>query len=254
MPNVLNNIIKDTQVAVEKRKRHDDYLDIPAATENDIFYNAILRAPVPAVIAEIKMKSPSHGEFISELSLEERVMLYEHAEATAISYVSNETYFGGNPSTVTKIKTISSLPVLQKDFVVDEYQIHEAVFYKADALLLIARIVDVVKLRSFVAKCQHLHIEPVVEIYDEDDLRKALDTTARVIGVNSRNLDTLEMDMDKACRIIKKVPSDKVVIAFSGVNSKEDVTKYVDAGARGVLVGSSFMNAQDITRFMNQIR
>jgi indole-3-glycerol phosphate synthase len=254
MPNILQNILEDTRQAVELRKLSSLPSIHNVLRKQDLFHDAILRSSVPAVVAEIKMKSPSHGEFKSQLSVRERVTLYESAGATAISYVTNSTFFGGKPESIAEIKSHSSIPVLQKDFVIDEYQIREAESYGADALLLIARVLDEKQLRMFVVQCMELGVEPVVEIFDEVDLDKVLKTPARIVGVNARNLDTLVIDKEGACTIIKKVPEEYTVIGFSGVTSKADVDRYVDAGARGVLIGTGLMNASDINTFINTLR
>lgn len=256
MRRVLHEIVTDTERALVQRrseKQLDDLRTKAKKKESNFFYDAILNAKIPAVIAEIKMKSPSHGTFDEKLSLKERVELYISAGVQAISYVTNETFFGGKPKIVKKIKQLTNIPILQKDFVIDEYQIYEAAINGADALLLISRIIDTSNLVRFVDLCLQYGIEPIVEAYDEADIAKALESSVRIIGVNARDLDTLAMDRVKACDIIKKIPSERIALGFSGISSKMDVNSYIDAGARGVLIGSGFMKAENINEFMRSL-
>ncbi len=253
MPNVLQAILEDTRQAVDSRKK----AGLPETVKKDdnrSFLNAIMHAQKPAIIAEIKAKSPSHGNFSSKLSIEERAKLYLHAGADAISYVSNFSYFGGLPKTVKDIKKVVKLPVLLKDFVIDEFQIREAAAYGADGLLLIARIVTREELQKLIVQCYAYNIEPVVELYDEEDFRKIEGFEVEIVGVNSRNLDTLVTDIDKACTIISKVAREYTTIGFSGISSKQDVSKYTQAGAQGVLIGAGVMKSDSVMYFIDSLR
>lgn len=259
MPNVLEDIIIDTRKAIEERKQYSSAKELDNALkvikQETFFYDSLLRAPVPAIIAEVKEKSPSHGDFRSKLTIEERVRMYIEAGADAISYVSNRTFFGGQPKFIKQVKQYSSVPVLQKDFVIDEYQIKEAAVNGADALLLIARLVDMETLRTFVTLCKEYKMEPVLELFNEEDLLKAQETTARVYGVNARNLDTLDINKENAYTLLKKIPTNKLAVGFSGVETKEDVENYMNAGARAVLIGSQFMKSnKSIKEFIIQLR
>ncbi|MCX7996396.1 MAG: indole-3-glycerol phosphate synthase TrpC [Patescibacteria group bacterium] len=199
----------------------------------------------PALIAEIKHRSPSAGAFVSRIPLEVRINAYESGGASAISYVSEHEHFGGSLDELRKVVQHASVPVLQKDFVVDTYQILEAAAHGVSALLLIARILEPAVLRTFIVTAQAYGIEPVVEVYDEADLEKALATSPGVIGVNARNLDTFTVNIAAAGALLRQIPNDILRIGFSGVNDRSHVEQYAAAGASAVLVGSALMQSDD---------
>lgn len=215
--------------------------------------NAPAAVPLPALIAEIKHRSPSAGVFKTALSVAERIAAYERNGAAAISYVSEQSHFGGSLEELRMVVDATTIPVLQKDFIVDTYQILEAAAAGVSALLFIARILKAEQLRAFVAAAQAYGIEPVVEIYDEDDLDKALGTTTRVVGVNARDLDSFTVDIDAACRLLRRVPDDILSIGFSGVAAREERLRYAAAGACAVLVGGALMRTEDIDEVFAQL-
>jgi len=249
------------------------FFDSLSVAQNDI-----------AVIAEVKFASPSMGDIDlsirphpnplprsgrgqalkgegNELSifdmskdLVKRVKEYESAGAEAISIITEQHFFKGDPSFVTIVKNAVALPILQKDFVIDEYQIYEAKHIGSDALLLIARLVDGEMLRRFVFLTKQFGIEPVVEINDEKDLEKAVTTEARFVAVNSRDLDTFEVNVEKACRLMKKIPERFIRLGFSGIQSAVEVQNYKNAGAKGVLVGTALMRTKKIGDFILSLR
>lgn len=206
-----------------------------------------------ALIAEVKFSSPTNPNLGSSDELLERVKVYEEAGADAISVITEKHFFKGDPEFVTKVKEVVSLPVLQKDFVIDEQQIYEAKEIGSDALLLIARLVDGKTLKKFVNLCFDLRIEPLVEINSEEDLEKAVGTKTKIIAVNARDLETFVIDVVKACCLMKKIPDTFVKLGFSGVHSAKEVSQYKKAGAKGVLVGTSLMQAGDIVGFVNKL-
>jgi indole-3-glycerol phosphate synthase len=223
MPNIITAIVENTKKEVAERKatvsESQIYSQLSVVPTNSLFYDAVSRPKVDtiALIAEVKHRSPSAGTFIDKVSSTERVVQYQESGADAISYVSDAAYFGGSLDELRAVKVTAKIPVLQKDFIVDMYQIVEAAINKVDALLLIARILDDRELKSFVTFAQINSIEPVVEVYNESDLERALKTDVRVIGVNARNLDTFEIDREAACKLLRSIPKHIISIAFSGV-------------------------------------
>ena len=253
MQHKLTQIVENTRKEVAERKRNVSeamlYAQLPNDAGDSLFYNAILqpKSGNVGIIAEIKRSSPSAGEFKSDLSLQERVEAYQNAGADAISYVSDTTYFGGSLDELLQVKLSAKIPVLKKDFIIDMYQIVEAAIRRVDALLLIARILDERELKSFVNFAQINSIEPVVEVYNEADLEKALKSDTRVIGVNARNLDTFTINKEAACSLLTQVPKRIATIGFSGIEAQEHVQQYKNAGVKAVLVGSALMNSVNIT-------
>ena len=265
--NIIERILQRTRESVdERKKRHpgkprsggthpgsdSGVALLPRMTRNS-FKDAITKREV-AIIAEVKFASPTEPHLGSPDELLSRVREYEAAEADAISIVTERHFFQGDPLHVGKIKQAVSLPVLQKDFIIDEYQIYEAALGGADAILLIAKLVSKKELVAFVTLAKKLELEPVVEINDEEDLKKALATITDIIAVNARDLDSFVVDIDRACNLLNQVCDDYIRLAFSGVFSRKEVEKYQDAGAQGVLVGTSLMKAKNVKDFMLSLR
>ncbi len=207
-----------------------------------------------AIIAEIKFASPTEPNLGMRENLVKRAKEYEQAGADAISLIAEKNIFKGDMADVAKVKKHVPLPILVKDFVIDEHQIYETKKAGADAILLIAKLVDRETLAEFVTKAQAIGLEPVVEINNEADLEKTVGVNAEIIAVNARNLDTLVVDVDEACKLLMKVPDKFIKLGFSGVNGRSDVNKYKKAGAKGVLVGTALMKAQNIKEFIGGLR
>lgn len=207
-----------------------------------------------AIIAEIKLASPTNPFLGSKGEIINRVIEYKKAKADAISYITEKHYFKGDISFIRKIKKATSLPILQKDFVIDHYQIYQAKNIGSDALLLIAKLIDRKTLKNFIGICKEIGVEPVVEINNQEDLEKTITTTTSIIAVNARDLTTFKVDVDKACNLIRKIPDRFIKLGFSGIKSNIEVKKYKLAGAKGVLVGTSLMKAKNIEKFIKGLR
>lgn len=197
-------------------------------------------------IAEIKKRSPSAGVFVDVYTTSERAQLYARGGADAISLVTNERFFGGSYESVREVRALVDIPVLMKDFIIDIAQIELAARLGAHALLLITAILTPSQLQEYITCCQEYGIDPVVEVYDENELCIALDAGAQIIAVNARDLRTFEIDIDRACALGACIPPEKTYLAFSGVQTSAEVGRYRDSGARGVLVGSTLMQSKDI--------
>lgn len=218
------------------------------------FKNAFNNKDSISIIAEIKLASPTHTDLGSKTDIESRAISYEQAGANAISFITETSVFKGSVTQIPHLKSHVSIPVLQKDFVIDPYQIYEAKVIGSDAILLISRLLDESKLQDFVTLAQNIGVEPVVEIDNEHELGKALGTTTSIIAVNARDLGTFSIDVDRACKLLKKIPDKFIKLGFSGINSAEEVKKYKDAGANGVLVGTSLMKAKNISEFISSLK
>jgi indole-3-glycerol phosphate synthase len=259
MNKILKKIIKKTEKDLIEKKKSVSQQELKKQINNQnqsgLFYKAITHAVNnPAIIAEVKFASPSAGTLVKSGNLFERAKLYESAGADAISVITEMHFFKGNINFINQVKNAVSLPVLQKDFIIDEYQIYEAANTGSDALLLIARLLDKITLKKFVDKAIILGIEPVVEVYAQGDLEIAVASKTRFIAANSRDLDTFEVNVDKACSILKKRPDKFIRLGFSGIESASDVVKYKDAGARGVLIGTSLMKTGNVEEFIEGIK
>ncbi len=206
------------------------------------------------IIAEIKFASPSNLHLGSRDDLLDRAKQYEDVGADVISLITERHFFKGDIETVAQVRKVVALPILQKDFIIDSKQIYEAKRAGSDALLLIARLVNDKQLSEFVSLCQSLHIEPVVEINNDEDLKKTITTNTNIIAVNARDLETLTVDISRACKLIEKIPDKFIKLGFSGVTSHKEVSLYKNSGVNGILVGTSLMQANDIKSFINDLK
>jgi len=239
----MNSILKQ----IVEKKRADLIL-----MKQNSFLNLVKNKM--GIIAEIKLSSPTVPFFGSTHDIIQKVIDYEQAAADAISVITEKHFFKGRPEFISRIKKKVSLPILQKDFIIDPFQIYEAKMIGANALLLIAKIVNEQTLIKFVSLCQEIGLEPIVEINDEDDFKKALATSTKIIAVNARNLETFIVDIDIACKLIKKIPNQFIKLGFSGIMSSVEVKKYQQAGAKGVLIGTALMKARNVKNYMNSLR
>ncbi len=207
-----------------------------------------------AIIGEIKLASPTEPALGSLEDMLDKVDEYEEAGADAISLVTEKHFFKGDISYVKKIKSGSHIPVLMKDFVIDEYQVYEAQLVGADAILLLAAVLEKEDLARLVDVAEEIGIEPVVEVYDEEDIEKIEGLEHHIVGVNARDLEKFSVDVDHACVIMEKIPDRFVKIGFSGIMSSKEVKKYKEAGAHAVLVGTSLMKAKRVKDFISSLR
>jgi indole-3-glycerol phosphate synthase len=207
-------------------------------------FEGSLRRTPPAVIAEYKRSSPSAGA-IAEPDVAGQARAYEEGGAAAISVLTEPTRFDGALADLRAVRLAVDLPVLRKDFLVYPAQVIESRAAGADAVLLIAAALSELELKAMLAVVDDLGLDALVETHSVDDLAKALATDAPVVGVNARDLETLEVDVERALAMLQDVPSDRVAVFESGVSTREDVERAIDAGARGVLVGEALMRSAD---------
>ena len=199
------------------------------------------------IIAEIKKASPSKGELCSgDIRTAEVAVAYERAGAVAVSVLTEEDYFRGSLSDLTRVRDAVSLPILRKDFVIDEYQIYEAAAAGADAVLLIAALLDesqLAKLRTIAE--DELRMDSLLEVHDEKELGEASASGATLIGVNNRNLHTFEVSLDVSVKLMALAPREALLISESGLSSGEQLKSLRAIGYRGFLIGEKFMRSSD---------
>ena len=198
-----------------------------------------------ALVAEVKRRSPSAGTISAGLDPVAHARTYAAAGAGAISVLTDGPFFGGSLADLEQVAAAVPVPLLRKDFILDELQILEARAAGASAVLLIVRALPLPRLRELLAFAQDLGLEALVEAHDAAELALALETDARYLGVNSRNLDTFAIDVDAAWALLGTIPPGRVAIAESGMASEADVRKAVVAGADGVLIGTALSGAAD---------
>lgn len=199
-----------------------------------------------SLIAEIKQASPSRGIIRQDFDLLEIAAIYQEQGVAAISVLTDKKFFKGNLEYIRQVREITKLPVLRKDFIIDEYQVYESAYYEADALLLIADILSGEELTNFMEISRALGMEALVEIHTEEDLEKTLKTNAAIIGINNRNLTTFEVDLETTSRLIPLIPKDKIKVSESGIKTHDQILFLKSLGVNAVLIGEAFMESQDI--------
>lgn len=197
------------------------------------------------LISEIKFASPSAGQIRQKEDPIQIGRLYEKAGAAAISFLTEKTFFKGDIGQMPRLKKAVSIPVLRKDFILDEIQINESQLYGADAILLIARILEIDQLERLHTHAKKLGLAVLMEIHDSHDLEKALRCKAEIIGINNRDLDTFHVDLDRTRNLAPLVPEDKILVCESGIRDGKDVASLKVLGVHAVLVGSALMMSDD---------
>lgn len=202
------------------------------------------RDSTPRLIAELKRASPSEGVICKNFDLLETLERYnEHA--SAVSVLTDQKYFQGSLEDLAEVDVHTSLPILRKDFIVNAYQILEARQFGADAVLLIAAILEQEELEYLLAAAQRHGMDALVEVHTAAELKKVLATPAKIIGINNRNLDTLEIDLQTTHQLAAEIPADKIIVSESGIQTAEDV-KSLQGVVDAILVGTSILRSDNI--------
>lgn len=208
-------------------------------------FTAALRASQPAIIAEIKKASPSKGVFASDFHPAFLAHAYQEGGAACLSVLTDQQYFQGSLHDLEAARVAATIPVLRKDFVIDRVQIFEAAAHGADAILLIAAVLDVAELASFRELAGSLGMAALVEVHDQDELGKAIDSGAELIGVNNRDLETFETTLDTSLRLSYLMPADVIRVSESGIQTRADIELLREAGFQAFLLGELLMRSPD---------
>lgn len=242
---ILNRIIANKRHEVDNRKEALPlgFLEAAAIQKRPGQFAQALRRPGEvAIIAEIKRASPSRGVIRRDFSETAIAGEYEKAGASAISVLTDRDFFGGGPEHLANVRDVSSLPLLRKDFIIDEYQIFESLALGADAILLIAAILTQTELAGFAERASALGLDCLVEVHDSEELARALGTGARLVGINNRDLRTFTVDLNTTFRLREKIADDGVtVVSESGIRSREDLEELSRCGVHAALVGEALM-------------
>lgn len=206
-----------------------------------------------AVIAEVKKASPSKGIIQPDFKPAETAVLYEKAGARAISCLTEEYYFKGSAEYLKEIKKNVSIPVLRKDFIFDPYQIYEARIIGADAVLLIAAMLDINELKEYRKIAEDLGMTVLAESHNEEELNKVLEAGCTVTGINNRNLKTFEVSLETTKRLAKLIPDSCTLVSESGITDNADIRMLKAAGANAVLIGETLMRSGDIGKTLKEL-
>jgi indole-3-glycerol phosphate synthase len=216
-------------------------------------FAAALRGHVVRVIAEIKRSSPSQGQMVDLLDPRPLAQDYAGSGAAAISVLTERDYFEGEPHYLRRVRRAMALPVLRKDFLTDEYQLYESRLLLADAVLLIARLLSPGQLADFLALTRSLGMAALVETHNAAEIDTALTAGAKIVGLNNRDLDTLETSLAVTVELAALVPPNRTLVSESGIHSLADVERVAAAGADAVLVGGHLMTAPDPGRALREL-
>lgn len=217
------------------------------------FRKSLSRAHHINLIAEIKKASPSKGVIREDFNPVKIAVTYQANGASAVSVLTDEKFFHGKPEYIKAVKDSISLPVLRKDFIIDEYQIYESVVLGADAILLIADLLSDSELAGFYQLAVSLGLDVLLEVRSEEDIEKAIAAGGDIIGINNRDLHTFKVDLTMTQRMIGLIPAHKIIVSESGIKSYEDVMFLKSLGVNAVLIGETFMEAGDIASKMREI-
>jgi indole-3-glycerol phosphate synthase len=205
------------------------------------------------VIAECKRRSPSKGVLAPRYDPVGIARSYERGGAAAISVLTEPTFFDGALDHLSAVRAAVAVPLLRKDFIVDEYQLFEARAAGADAVLLIVAALDQPKLLRLQSRAWELGLATLVEVHDDDELSRAVDSGARVLGVNNRNLRTLTVDVDASFRLAARMPAHVVAVSESGLQTRDDLERLSSAGYRAFLIGERFMTDPDPAKAIGEL-
>lgn len=255
--NFLADMVRAKRIEVRQARRSRPLSAVVRAARRASaprdFYGALDRALPVGIIAEVKPASPSAGALRPGVDAAAQARAYEAGGAAAVSVLTDGPHFGGSLANLRRARAACRLPVLRKDFVVDEYQVAEARAAGADAVLLIAGAVSNARLCALVRAARRYKCEPLVEATTGPELRSAVRSGARLIGINNRDLRTLEMDPTRVRRLAPRVPAGRLIVAESGIRSGRDVAVAVRDGARAVLVGEHLMRSRNPARALRAL-
>ncbi|WP_099469846.1 indole-3-glycerol phosphate synthase TrpC [Konateibacter massiliensis] len=245
---ILDDIVRDKRKRLEESKKkisEGEMKRLAMASERQSvsFYEALAK-PGLSIIGEFKKASPSMGVIKSKIELTDRIDQYNEA-VDAISCLTEEDYFNGSIAYLKQIREMSDLPIIRKDFIIDEYQIYEAKTIGADAILLIAAILDDKEMKVFYDLAYHLGMDVLVEVHDEEEMQRALHLQAKIIGVNNRNLKDFTISLETTKRLSELVTEGTVFVSESGVTTEEDIAFLKGCKVNALLIGRAFMESEN---------
>ncbi len=255
VPDILARIVDHKRSLLARVRGNRAELERLAAARSGVrdFRGALTASP-PAIISEIKQASPSKGVFTEDFQPASIAKLYASGGAAALSVLTDEEFFQGKLGDLEAARAAVTIPVLRKDFTIDEVHVIEAAAHGADAILLIAAILDVAQMRGFRELAARYGMAALVEVHDDQELDAALESGAEIVGVNNRNLHTFQVTLDTSLRLVEKMPAGVVKVAESGIGSQADVELLRGAGFHAFLVGEHLMKSADPAGALRELR
>ncbi|NLU44416.1 MAG: indole-3-glycerol phosphate synthase TrpC [Acholeplasmataceae bacterium] len=255
---ILDTLAAYARMRVEQLKKDKSLSEIKQAAlelpKGDFVFEKALCTSGISIIAEIKKASPSKGLIATNFAPVAQAKAYEEAGVAAISILTEPKYFLGSDEYLKDVRQAVSLPIIRKDFTIDEYQIYEAKVLGADAVLLICSLLDVATIKYYLQLCDLLGITALVETHDAKEIAMALDAGARVIGVNNRNLQDFTVNIKNSVQLRKLIPEDKIFISESGIKTRSDIASLEEIGVDAVLIGETLMRSGNLKETIAGLR
>lgn len=242
---ILDDILKYREIQLEREKSELSRIDVKKEAEkissSTLGFKNALKKDKLSIIAEVKKASPSKGVIEPDFRPKEKAEMYEKAGASAISCLTEEHYFMGSKDVFKAVRESVNIPVLRKDFITDPFQIYEARLMGADAVLLIAAVLDKYTLGEYLKIAKSIGLDALCEAHDERELDNVLESGGEIIGINNRNLKTFEVTLDTFKNLSVNIPDDYVKVSESGIKNSDDIKKIISYGANAVLIGETLM-------------
>ena len=243
--NILDEIVANTRSKLEDKKREEPLDDLLSKIDMDNLGESIFKRSLvgksQSIIAEIKKASPSAGLISKDFDPVAKAKEYESFGAAALSILTEEDYFKGSVQYLIDVKAVSNLPILRKDFIVDEYQIYESKLIGADCILLIASILNDDELKIFSEIADKLSLDYIIEVHDKDELFRVKNFSEAIIGVNNRNLKTFEVNIENSIELRKEFQENNIFVSESGIKTQKDIDKLKKHNINVFLIGESLM-------------
>ena len=254
LPSILAEIVQEKKKEIsELRKKAKTGIHSRKLPPVRDFKGAISSKEIISIIAEIKFASPSAGTIRNKIDPLKIGRTYEKAGASAISLITDKKYFKGDPNHLPRLKANVSLPILRKDFIIDESQVIESSLLGADAVLLIARILSNRKLKELLSISADLGMDSLTETHNEEDIQKAIECGAEIIGINNRDLDTFEVKTRTTLRLASHLPADVIVVSESGIETTSDIEILKRHSVHAALVGTSLMKSDNMEKKLKDL-
>lgn len=255
MKNILEEIVKEKRLTIAEQKKNISLYEMRLLAKRKLdtfFASRSLRKKSWSLIAECKLNSPAKGRLCQRYSVETLAKVYENNGASMLSIHTDKHFLGCNED-LQKVRSLVNLPIMRKDFVIDEYQIYEARYLGANCILLIARLMSAEQLKEFLFLTWSLGMDALIEIHDEEDLAKALSTPAEFLGINNRNLKDFTTSIENTLKLVPQIQDkQRKLISESGILSVEDIQKLKLAGCDGVLVGEGLVRSDNLETIAKQ--
>ena len=260
MNNILEKIYNKKIKELEETKKRCSYKTLEKLISSNLkkaeFKKKLINSQLNKknfIIGEIKKQSPSAGEIIKDYIPEDLALIYEKSGIGALSILTEKKFFLGDIDHISLVKKKSNLPILRKDFIIDEYQILESKIYQADCILLILSILSDIQVKKFIQIANEFNLDCIIEVHNEEELNRAIKINYPIIGINNRNLKNLNVDLNNSIYLNKNIVNDFTVIAESGIKKSKDIIKFNKSGIYNFLIGESLLKSANKAKKIKEL-